>query len=296
MKKIESILVATDTGETSDNVMRAAAALAALTGAQLHVLHALEFGSEPRDAQEQQPARFQEKVAAAEKALDDQIARTTRGANVTGREVIVYIAYKAIRERAQSLNADLVVLGRHRSRAGDAFLGSTADRVIRSVAVPILIVHDPLTLPLRKIVVPMDLSEPALGAMDVALSWCTSLAPTSEPPELVVLHAIATVFDFTDVPPDSTVIGAELQQHVDAARKRVGDSVTVRQEVRWGDQPAYEIRRFIEEEKADLVVMGTHGRGALKRALIGSVASGVARAASCPVLLVPPAMWKDESA
>jgi nucleotide-binding universal stress UspA family protein len=212
---------------------------------------------------------------------------------VAGREVIVYVAYKAIRERAQSLDADLVVLGRHRSRTGDAFLGSTADRVIRSVSVPILIVHDPMSLPLHKIVVPMDLSEPALGALDVALGWGTSLAPANEPPELVVLHAITTVFDFADVPPDSSVIGAELQQRVDAARARAADTVTVRQEVRWGDQPAHEIRRFIEEEHADLVVMGTHGRGALKRALIGSVASGVARAASCPVLLVPPAMWKE---
>ena len=295
MKKVQSILVATDTGATSDNVMRAAAALATLTGAKLHVLHALEFGSEPGGAQEQQPVKFQDKIATAEKALDEQIERTTRGADVATREVIVYIAYKAIRERAQAVGADLVVLGRHRSRAGDAFLGSTADRVIRSVNVPILIVHDPLSLPLRKVIVPVDLSEPALGAMDVAFEWCMSLAPAGQPSELVVLHAIATVFDFADVPPDSTVIGAELQQHVHAARKRVASSVTVRQEVRWGDQPAYEIRRFVEEEKADLVVMGTHGRGAIKRALIGSVAAGVARAASCPVLLVPPAMWKDEN-
>jgi nucleotide-binding universal stress UspA family protein len=38
-------------------------------------------------------------------------------------------------------------------------------------------------------------------------------------------------------------------------------------------------------------VLATHGYGAVRRALIGSVASHVVRAAPCSVLLVPPALW-----
>jgi nucleotide-binding universal stress UspA family protein len=37
-----------------------------------------------------------------------------------------------------------------------------------------------------------------------------------------------------------------------------------------------------------LLVLGTHGYGAIGRALIGSVTSRVVRAATCPMLLVPP--------
>lgn len=41
------------------------------------------------------------------------------------------------------------------------------------------------------------------------------------------------------------------------------------------------------EMKADLIVMGTHGRAGLTRLLMGSVAEGVLRGAPCPVMLIP---------
>jgi nucleotide-binding universal stress UspA family protein len=111
----------------------------------------------------------------------------------------------------------------------------------------------------------------------------------------VVLHVIPQVYDFADVPLDRAMVGPELRRQIDAARARVAHDSThdVREEILWGDAPAAEILRFIQEQKADLVVLGTHGHGAFKRALIGSVAASVARSASCPVLLVPPALWKS---
>ena len=42
--------------------------------------------------------------------------------------------------------------------------------------------------------------------------------------------------------------------------------------------------RFAEEEKVDMIVMGTHGRTGLLRLLMGSVAEAVVRQAKCPVL------------
>jgi universal stress protein A len=47
--------------------------------------------------------------------------------------------------------------------------------------------------------------------------------------------------------------------------------------------PATEIVRLADEEKVDLIVMGTHGRGGLRRLLMGSVAESVVRHANCPV-------------
>jgi nucleotide-binding universal stress UspA family protein len=47
-----------------------------------------------------------------------------------------------------------------------------------------------------------------------------------------------------------------------------------------------EILATAEQTKADLIVMGTHGRHGVGRALLGSVAEKVVRAAPCPVLTV----------
>jgi nucleotide-binding universal stress UspA family protein len=50
---------------------------------------------------------------------------------------------------------------------------------------------------------------------------------------------------------------------------------------------AFEIVRHAEERGADLLVVGSHGRGALRRFLLGSVAERVLREAGCPVMIVP---------
>jgi nucleotide-binding universal stress UspA family protein len=47
-----------------------------------------------------------------------------------------------------------------------------------------------------------------------------------------------------------------------------------------------EILKFAKEENADLIVMATHGRGAISHLLMGSTAEKVVRKASCPVLTV----------
>jgi nucleotide-binding universal stress UspA family protein len=50
--------------------------------------------------------------------------------------------------------------------------------------------------------------------------------------------------------------------------------------------PPTEIVRAAKSENADLIIVGTHGRGAIAHLLLGSVAERVVRSASCPVLTV----------
>lgn len=53
------------------------------------------------------------------------------------------------------------------------------------------------------------------------------------------------------------------------------------------DSPHEAILRVAEEQHVSIIVMGTHGRSALARAMLGSVADRVVRHASVPVVLVP---------
>jgi nucleotide-binding universal stress UspA family protein len=52
------------------------------------------------------------------------------------------------------------------------------------------------------------------------------------------------------------------------------------------DQPADAILDFAKNAKIDLIVMGTHGRRAVERLVLGSVAERVVRSSPCPVLTV----------
>lgn len=56
----------------------------------------------------------------------------------------------------------------------------------------------------------------------------------------------------------------------------------------FGGSPADHICKEALEQKADLIVIGTHGRKGLDRMLLGSVTERVIRLAQCPVLVVPP--------
>ncbi len=59
--------------------------------------------------------------------------------------------------------------------------------------------------------------------------------------------------------------------------------------------PASEIIRLAEKVKADLIVLGTHGRGGFSRLILGSVAEGVMRLAPCPVLTVKTPMPTEKN-
>ena len=69
--------------------------------------------------------------------------------------------------------------------------------------------------------------------------------------------------------------------------------LTVTTEVLFGP-PASAIIKAAETNKADLIVMGTHGHGVVMHVLMGNVAERVVRTASCPVLtLREPKPLKD---
>lgn len=58
--------------------------------------------------------------------------------------------------------------------------------------------------------------------------------------------------------------------------------------------PAEEILNLAEDEQADLIIMGTHGRTGIDRILFGSVAEKIVKSSKCPVLTIRPESQADE--
>lgn len=143
-----------------------------------------------------------------------------------------------------------------------------------------------MTLP-TNILVPTDFSETANRALDYAVALAAKLdarihvlhvieIPVLGVPELGVALASTTI--------DSVVREgqAELDRAVEERRNQANFGEVV---LRTGDTRDT-IRHVAEEVHADLIVMGTHGRRGVSRALLGSIAEMTVRTAPCPVLTV----------
>jgi nucleotide-binding universal stress UspA family protein len=138
----------------------------------------------------------------------------------------------------------------------------------------------------QHILVPIDFSDSSQRALDVAVGLAQSENAT-----LTLVH----VYEFPNYPyPGLAFPAADLWTPVQqAAENALNQALAKLRErapnangiLRVGD-PAREILTAIEEQQADLVVMGTHGRRGVSRALAGSVAEKTVRHSPVPVLTV----------
>lgn len=143
---------------------------------------------------------------------------------------------------------------------------------------------------LKKILVATDFSEPSEAALAYGRQLARSLGG-----QLVVLHVVPNMltaavgadgFGFTD---------PGLQTSVDAAgQRRVDELISVEDRtllratgvVVTSNATAVAIVEYAKDNDVNLIVIGTHGRGAMAHLLLGSIAERVVRIAPCPVLTV----------
>lgn len=141
------ILVAIDGSETSEHAFDSALQLARANDAQLQPLYVVDNALMAYDASGYDPTILRDAfVKEGEQLLADALARM-KHENVAGTPRIVDVApigediSERIRISANEFNADLLVLGTHGRRGFKRlFLGSVADRVVRSASLPVLLV------------------------------------------------------------------------------------------------------------------------------------------------------------
>jgi len=201
-----------------------------------------------------------------------------------------------LKEYVEARKANLVVMSTHgRGGVSRFFLGSVADRLIRELHCPILLVRPgKSTTTIRRdrairVAIPLDGSALAESAIPRVLAL---LRPGETVLELVrVLLPVATSFLSLPLPRRTTgkqdLILAN-RYHAGIARRLHKGGIRAHSEVVVAGDAARAILAFAEGRRCDLIALATRGIGGLERALLGSVADKVIRGATTPVLVWNP--------
>lgn len=112
--------------------------------------------------------------------------------------------------------------------------------------------------------------------------------------ELLLVHVLSTVMPFVGAEHMSPQIYTDMQRSIRASGQQQLDQLVAKAKAAGArvrgllleGTPADAIVRTARAKRADVIVMGTHGRSGLGRLLMGSVAQRVVGSASCPVLTV----------
>lgn len=269
MPIFSNILVPVDFSEPSERAFKLALLFARPQGATVHLMHDIELPTETitgatiiREEMEKAYARSNQKMQELEQlpeAAEVRVNRVILKSTDPKRSILTF---------AEENEMDLIVMGTHgRTDPLEEIIGSTAERVLRRSSCPIITVRAECPVDrLSHILVPVDFSEYSQRAVEHAAH-----VAEAHDARLTVLHAGA------DEPVDD---GRRLRELVNEARLdgRPADVVVSTDDV---DDA---ILRVADDREADLVLMITHGRTGLRRALTRSVAESVVRKASCPVM------------
>jgi len=195
--------------------------------------------------------------------------------------------------QAAGLHADLIVMGTHgRSGFQRLVFGSVTEKVLRTAKQPVMTIgltsDEPIAPSFGRIVCAVDFSACSIAALGYALS----LADGAQAHVTVVnvLDWVALGLDPLVGATDLAGFGAGLERAAREHLHRVVAGFTTRglevaETVRSG-KPHHEILRVAEEQHAELIVLGIHGKNPVDRMLFGSTAEPVVRRATCPVLTV----------
>jgi nucleotide-binding universal stress UspA family protein len=282
------ILVAIDGSSESDAAVRWAADEAAMRHAPITLMHVVvpvvtswPVRSLQADFNEWQEDNARQVIEHAKKMLRADVGE----AAVSDLHSQIEHAYVVPALVSASKDAEMVVVGsRGLGAVGRAVLGSTSGGLLRHAHCPVAVIHaDEAQAP--------DRTSPVLLGIDgtPASEAATAVAfeeASRRHVDLVALHAWSDVGVFP-------VVGMHWQEYEDEGQEVLGERLAG-----WQEQyPDVHVRRRIvcdlparwlidESQQAQLVVVGSHGRGGFPGMLLGSVSIAVAESAKAPVIVV----------
>ena len=315
MITLKHLLVATDFSEAADAALSFGRTLARTCGATLHVLHVSKdsflrpIAADPRPAEEAALNQLLRRLTED----DLRVLRARAVVETSDAPAEAIVAY------ARTANIGLIVMGTHgRTGAARRLMGSVAERVVGTAPCPVLTVRHPrlfmdspprmasgirvdptellhfqrtevAMVTLKNILVPTDFGEAADAALMCARELAGRFGAT-----LHVIHVAESIF-LTTYGETYGPLAVDMQRCLDeGARQQLDELLTdsdgsgppTKRAILNSSSPSFAIVEYANVNPIDLIVMGTHGRGALAHIMMGSVAERVVRLAPRPVLTV----------
>ena len=301
MPEFKRILVGHDLKSGGETALESAVSLGQKYGAEIRLVHVIE----PYHVSQRllhlltPPYSLEELTKRAETKLAVQVANNTPSDVRIDYDVGAGKPFVELIRKGRDWQADLLVIGRP-SHEQEHFLGSSGERVVRKARLPVLVSTTAVSSHAKTFLVPVDFSDCSANAARVAASLAERFAG-----RLLFVHtlelarlAASHYFDESESPPAPQQLPPSPEKFGPAWDTFVS-SLSLPSGVPWATQvfegrAATEICHYAQQSHADLIVMGTHGAGAVDQMLIGSVAEEVIRTASCPVLTVRPDTFRFE--
>jgi nucleotide-binding universal stress UspA family protein len=292
MSPIRCIVAATDLSAPARRAVDRAARLAQPAGASLTLVHAIS-ASLLDDLR-----RWLDTGVDVERSVLDEVgARLHQLADETGTRFAIDVDERTVTGRpvdeiaraGEELDADLIVTG---TMGGGPFrthlIGSTAERVVRKSARPVLMVRQHAYQPYRRVLVAIDFSRWS----EPSLALAAAVAPDAH---FVLVHCANVLFEGRMRL--AGVTEAALEQYREDARGEAAQALAELAaraglpEERWtaiqplGLHAWMQIVQQEQEQDCDLIVTGKHGRNAVEELLLGSTTNRVIAESSCDVLV-----------
>ena len=288
----DTILLPTDGKSGTEQALERALDLARTFDASLHTLSVVETGPAPTQLPEDEQQTLHDHLEDRGEAttLDVQNRADSFGLDVV-RQIREGRPYRAIPEYVSEHDIDLVVMGtRGRVESDLHHLGSTTQRVLTRVDVPVLTValDETVTVPTagydmyNRVVIPTDGSDAPERAAESALTIAERYGA-----DVRVIYVVDTeTYGLEDAP--RSIVGL-LKEGGKNAVETVATGATDRNlpvsTAILRGAPEEAILQYAHGTQADLIAMGTRGRGGDER-LLGSTTARVVRRSGIPVLTV----------
>ncbi|MGO1247827.1 MAG: universal stress protein [Oceanisphaera sp.] len=284
---MKTLLVAIDLEPGSLRVVNRAAELAEQLKAKLHIVHVVDDALTLYEPMVEISVRHRLQQA-AEAALQDFFEQLPQAVQAhTHCHVILGKPHQALSRQVNQLCADILIVGRHHIEPlRDLFVGTTAERLLRHCDIPLLMVSVDSVVAYQHILAATDFSRSSHHALQASLA----LAPSAD---IRLVHVCDPPFSGF-VRYDQHDLDTMLEQKRERLRQEVStemahfladdDRSRILTEILTGEVEEC-LTQAVEQQRPQLLVLGTHGRQGISRLLIGSVATRFLSTLPCDVLV-----------